>query len=71
MKMCDLDKNKICDHCGKCDDRCILDPLKVCDNCFKCLEPKKEYAEIPISEILMETDECAFNESSEAAFLMP
>jgi len=67
MKACVLHPGKICNECGECDDRCMLDPSKLCTNCFKCLEPEGEYANIPISDILMETDEDAFYESKEAS----
>ena len=51
MKLCELDKNKICDHCNRCN-MCSLDPNKVCDNCFRCLDTGEDYIKMPISELL-------------------
>ena len=67
MNKCILNPSKICNDCGACDNLCMLDPSKPCTNCFKCLEVEGEYANIPISDILMETDEDAFYESKEAS----
>ena len=67
MKACVLYPNRSCTECGECEDRCQLNPNKICDNCFKCLENDAEFAEIKISDILMETDEDAFYVSKEAS----
>jgi len=65
MALCILDRQKVCNHCGICDDRCELDPRKVCDNCFRCLEmDTRDYAEIEITDILTEVDESAFESAS-------
>lgn len=45
-----------CIDCGECE-RCDLDATKICDNCGKCIEPKKEYAEIKISKIILSEEE--------------
>ncbi len=37
LKMCMLEKYKICDNCCECFI-CCLDDKKVCDNCGLCLE---------------------------------
>ncbi|MFA5383370.1 MAG: hypothetical protein WC364_01645 [Eubacteriales bacterium] len=37
LKMCMLEKNKLCDNCCECFI-CCLDSKKVCDNCGLCLE---------------------------------
>lgn len=61
MAKCVINHAKICNHCGSCDDRCELNPEKICDNCFRCLETDMgEYAEIKISDVLLETDVSAF-----------
>ena len=59
MKECVLEKGKICNDCGRCDDRCELDPNKICDNCFQCLDRMAEnraYADIPIDKVYTEND---------------
>ena len=35
-KHCEIDPDKICDHCGECEF-CDLNPAKICDNCGKCV----------------------------------
>lgn len=56
MKMCELDSNKICDNCNRCN-MCSLDPTKVCDNCFHCLDSEEQdYIDIPISELIGDAD---------------
>ena len=58
MKMCELDPNKVCDDCGECDKYCIYDSSKLCDNCFMCLESEEDYAEIKITDVILdETDQ--------------
>lgn len=62
MKICVLDKSKICDDCGLCEDRCELDPSKICDNCFKCLDnivdgmDRTPYAEIKIKSVFSNSE---------------
>lgn len=55
-KMCVLEEDKLCVHCGACD-MCDLDPNKVCDNCGKCLDQyatnDKGFVEIPVDKIIM------------------
>ena len=65
MKYCVLDKSKICNNCGECDNRCELDPTKICDNCFKCLnlDGMQDYAEIEITDIV--TDKEDMNEEDD------
>ena len=59
MKYCIVNKDKICNNCGECDNRCELDPSKICDNCFKCLnlDGLDDYAEIQITDVLTESSE--------------
>lgn len=54
MKMCVLDENKVCVHCGECS-RCDLDPGKICDSCGKCLETGADSRAILIDAVI--TDE--------------
>lgn len=56
VKMCELDPNKVCDNCNKCN-MCDLDPTKICDNCGKCLETSSDYLEIPIEGICNNADD--------------
>ena len=57
MKRCILQADKVCNDCGKCDDRCELDPNKICDNCFRCLDQDtRAFAEIPISGVYLVDD---------------
>lgn len=56
VKMCELDPNKVCDNCNKCN-MCDLDPTKICDNCGKCLETSSDYLEIPIEGICDNEDD--------------
>ncbi|HAG09877.1 MAG TPA: hypothetical protein DCK76_00380 [Desulfotomaculum sp.] len=37
LKMCILERYKLCDNCCECFI-CCLDDQKVCDNCGLCLE---------------------------------
>lgn len=61
---CVLNRDRICNHCGDCDDRCELNPQKVCDNCFRCLETDGvDYAEIKILDILTDVQSDAFERS--------
>lgn len=54
---CELDENKICDGCNKCNI-CDLDPTKFCDSCGKCLElDDAEYKEVFIDGVLTSEDE--------------
>lgn len=55
MKMCVLEDNKICDHCGQCS-MCDLDPNKICDNCMKCVKSGAEYNAIEIDEIIVDAE---------------
>lgn len=65
VKWCVQQPNKVCDGCNRCN-RCDLDPNKLCDNCFRCLDMGgREYAEIPISQIYMETDANMFELSGD------
>lgn len=57
MKYCILQKEKVCNDCGACDDRCELDPSKICDNCFRCLdEETPAFAQIPIAGVFLGDD---------------
>ena len=55
--LCQLNENKICDHCDQCK-YCDLDTSKICDNCCVCLDnngdPASDYAVIEISKIIMD-----------------
>jgi hypothetical protein len=54
MKKCILNKEKICNDCGECDNLCQLDPSKECTNCFKCIDGAMgEYASVRIDDILL------------------
>jgi hypothetical protein len=58
--LCQLNENKICDHCHECR-YCDLNPKKICDNCCECLDnfghPASDYAVIEIAGIIMDVDE--------------
>ena len=56
MKRCDLNPQKVCNHCGECD-RCDLDPNKICDNCMKCVNGDAEYRGILVDEIITDPQE--------------
>lgn len=52
-------EDRTCSECGECD-RCELDSGKICDNCGDCLnEPRADYLEIIIDDILINTEEPA------------
>lgn len=54
IKYCELDPNKVCDNCNKCNI-CDLDPNKLCDSCGKCLEMgDSEYSEVKLDGIIEE-----------------
>ena len=42
-----------CVGCLECET-CDLDPNKVCDNCGKCIEDNRDYAEIIITDVIMD-----------------
>ena len=52
MKKCIIyDRNCIeCNECNVCD----LDPDKICDNCGKCIEDDRDYAEIIITDVILD-----------------
>ena len=40
-------------ECGECS-KCDLDPSKICDNCGKCIEDNRDYAEIEITDVILD-----------------
>ena len=42
-----------CIECNKCNI-CDLDEDKICDNCGKCIEDNRDYAEIIITDVIMD-----------------
>lgn len=54
IKYCELDPNKVCDNCNKCNI-CDLDPNKLCDSCGKCIDMEdSDYTEIKLEGIIEE-----------------
>ena len=52
MKQCIL-YDRTCTECGECS-KCVLDPSKICDNCGKCIEDNRDYAEIEITDVILD-----------------
>ena len=51
-----------CIDCGECE-MCDLDPTKRCDNCGKCIEITQDYAEITITDVILEPETDSGTES--------
>ena len=51
-KMCELEKDKICNSCGECD-YCDLNPFQKCNNCGRCIDSGEEYRELKIDRVIL------------------
>ena len=65
IKYCELDPEKICDGCNKCN-MCDIDPNKVCDSCGKCLGiDMADYKEVLVDGVVennAEVDDYLYDE---------
>lgn len=46
--------DRACTDCGECN-YCDLNPFKQCDNCGKCIDSDKEYEEVKIDAVLIDS----------------
>lgn len=55
-KYCELDPNKLCDNCNKCN-LCDINPNKICNSCGECLNlDSMDYKEVIIEGVLDQDD---------------